>query len=302
MSTTNQERTDIRFLSRYGAFCVVDSISTPAAQQLAQYVEQLGYGSLFFPEGGGKESFSQAAAMLAATDRLVVGTGIANIHVRDAVVAEAASRALHALYPGRFVLGLGVSHPQNVEGRLGGVYGKPLATMRGYLERMATVPRHIDEEAGRAPRLLAALGPKMVELAGSAADGAIPYLVLPEQTSRTRELIGSDAWIVSEVGIAVGDDAETQLRNAHKHLHVYDGFENYYASWRRQGFDDSDFVPGGSNRLAQALIGMGDPSTAVAKATDHLDAGADHVVIQIVGDLAADPRPGLAVLANTLAF
>lgn len=299
MSPHTQERPTINFLSRYGVLCTPDFISTPAAQQLARDVEDLGYGSFFFPEGAGKESLSQAAALLAATDRIVVGTAIANIHIRDAVVAEAAARALHAMYPDRFVLGLGVSHPQLVEGMLHLSYGKPLAAMRNYLERMNAVPEYVDQEAGRAPRLLAALGPKMIELSGTAADGAIPYLVLPGQTRRTRDIVGPDTWVVAEVGVAVGSDDETHLKRAHAHLSVYDGLENYRRSWRRQGFDDSDFIPGGSDRLARALIGMGDEAPAVIDS--HLDAGADHVLIQVVGDeLASDPLPGLQQLAGTL--
>ncbi|RHW26358.1 TIGR03620 family F420-dependent LLM class oxidoreductase [Nocardioides immobilis] len=280
--------------------CVLDFISTPAACQLARDVEALGFGSIFLPEGAGKESFSQAAAMLSATDRIVVGTAIANIHIRDAVAAEAAARALHAMYPDRFVLGLGVSHPQQVEGRLSLNYGKPLSAMRSYLERMDAVPSFIDEEAGRPPRLLAALGPKMIELSGRVADGAIPYLVLPEQTAHTREIVGPDALVVSEVGVTLGDDAATNLRRSHAHLSVYDGLENYRASWRRQGFDDTDFVPGGSDRLAEALVGLG-PDGAKAALDAHLDAGADHVIAQVLGDeLASDPRPGLERLAAVL--
>src|SRR4051812_30025757 len=118
MHSDIQRRKAIGFSSPYGVLCDVDHISTPAVQELAQGVEKLGYGSFFFPEGGGKESFSQAAAILASTERIVVGTAIASIHVRDAIASEAAARALHAVYPDRFVLGLGVSHPQQVEGNL----------------------------------------------------------------------------------------------------------------------------------------------------------------------------------------
>lgn len=299
MSPHTPKRPNIEFSSRYGVMCTTDFISTPATQQLAREVEHLGYSSFFFSEGSGKESLSQAAALLAATDRIVVGTAIANIHIRDAVVAEAAARALHAMYPDRFVLGLGVSHPQVVEGLLDLSYGKPLTAMRHYLEKMNSVPEYVDQEAGRAPRLLAALGPKMIELSATAADGAIPYLVLPDQTRRTREIVGPDAWVVAEAGVTVGGDDEAHLRWAHAHLSIYDGLENYQASWRRQGFDDSDFIPGGSDRLARALIGMGDEAPAVIDS--HLDAGADHVLIQVLGEeLGSDPLPGLQQLAGTL--
>jgi probable F420-dependent oxidoreductase len=231
----------------------------------------------------------------------VVGTGIANIHVRLPSAAETGARTLTALYPGRFVLGLGVSHGPLVERGMGGVYQKPLATMRTYLERMAAVPEQIEPGVGRPPRLLAALGPKMIELSGSHADGAHPYLVLPEQTRVTRGILGADKWIVSEQAVAVGGDDADRLRRAHQHLEVYSGLPNYRNSWLRQGFDESDLVRGGSDRLARAVVGMGSVHDAAKMVTAHLDAGADHVVIQVLGDNpTADPRPALRELAAEL--
>ncbi|PVE13663.1 TIGR03620 family F420-dependent LLM class oxidoreductase [Streptomyces scopuliridis] len=295
------QRAHIGFTSRIGVMCALDGLSTPDAQKLARDIENMGYASLFFPEGGGKESLTQAAALLAATQHLVIGTGIANIHLRDAVAAEAGGRALSAMYPGRFVLGLGVSHQPMVEGRLNKIYEKPLATMRNYLERMASVPGHIDQEAGRPPRILAALGPKMIELSGSDADGAMPYLVTPEQTRFTRERLGPERWVISEQGVTIGGDTEQQLQRAYNHLHIYDGFENYRASWRRQGFNDSDFAPSPSEHLARSMVAMGGAESVVAIANAHLDAGADHVVLQAIGnDLYSDPRQALAEIAAAL--
>src|SRR5206468_12686869 len=134
--------------------------------------------------------------------------------------AESGARMLTALYPGRFVLGLGVSHAPFVEGSLGGAYRKPLTMMRTYLEGMNSVS--VELEPGTRPtRLLAALGPKMIELSGELADGAHPYLVLPEQTRNTRALLGDDPWIVTEQAVALGGTAEAQLRRAHSHLDLY---------------------------------------------------------------------------------
>ncbi len=273
----------------------------PAAQDVAREIEELGYGSLFIPEVTGKECLTQSAAFLAATRRLVVGTGIANIHVRVASAAETGGRTLNALYPGRFVLGLGVSHAPLVEHGLGGSYAKPLATMRNYLERMAAVPAEIEPGTGRPTRLLAALGPKMIELSGSHADGAHPYLVVPEQTRVTRDILGAGKWVVSEQAVAIGGDAEDQLRRAHAHLDVYSALPNYRNSWLRQGFEDSDLVRGGSDRLARALVGTGSVQQAADAVTAHLDAGADHVVVQVLGDAPiSDPRPALRELAAAL--
>jgi probable F420-dependent oxidoreductase len=296
----SNERTRIDFPSRIGVWWASDTWAMPDAQAVARDIEAMGYGSLFLPEVVGKECLTESAAFLAATERLVVGTGIANIHVRIPSAAETGARTLAALYPGRFVLGLGVSHAPLVEYGMGGTYQKPLATMRGYLEKMAAVPDAI-EPGSRAPKLLAALGPKMIELSGSHADGAHPYLILPEATRATREILGPDKWIVSEQAVVVGGDDDEQLRRAHSHLEVYSGLPNYRNSWLRQGFDESDLVRGGSDRLARALVGMGSVEEAAAKVQAHLDAGADHVVVQVLGETpTSDPRAGLRELASAL--
>lgn len=294
-------RPEIDFPSRVGVWWASETWAMPDAQQVARDIESLGYGSLFIPEIGFKDALVESGAFLAATERLVVGTGIANIHVRVPSTAEVGARTLSALFPKRFVLGLGVSHAPLVEGNMGGAYAKPLATMRAYLEKMASVPDAIEPGSGRPVRLLAALGPKMIELSASAADGAHPYLVLPEQTRVTRDIVGPDKWVVSEQAVAIGGDADDQLARAHQHLMGYSGLPNYRNSWLRQGFDESDLVPGGSDRLAKAIVGMGSVEAAAASITAHLDAGADHVVVQVLGDNpAADPREQLRALATVL--
>ena len=290
----------VDFPSRIGVWWNSEPWPIRDAQDIAREIEALGFGSLFMPEGAGKNALIESAAFLAATDRLVVGTGIANIHVRIPAPAETGARTLAALHPGRFVLGLGVSHAPFVEENMKGTYAKPLATMRTYLERMNAVPAEI-EEGARPARVLAALGPKMIELSGELADGAHPYLVTPEQTAATRAILGDDKWVITEQAVAIGGDAEDQLRRAHTHIGFYIPLSNYRNSWLRQGFDESDLVPGGSDRLTRALVGMGSAEEAAASVTAHLDAGADHVVIQVLGDDAsADPRPALRELAATL--
>jgi probable F420-dependent oxidoreductase len=124
---------------------------------------------------------------------------------------------------------------------------------------------------------------------------------MPEQSRKTREILGPDKWIVSEQAVVVGGDAEQQLSNAHGHLNVYSGLPNYRNSWLRQGFDESDLVRGGSDRLARGLIGMGSVDDSAAAVRGHLEAGADHVVVQVLGDNpTADPRPALRTLAEAL--
>lgn len=297
---TTSERTRIDFGSRIGVWWASDSWAMPEAQQVAREIEALGFGSLFLPEAFGKECLTQSAAFLAATESLVIGTGIANIHVRVPAAAEAGARTLTALHPGRFVLGLGVSHGPLVDA-MGGTYTKPLATMRNYLDGMAAVSDRIEPGIGRPSRLLAALGPKMIELSGTHADGAHPYLVTPEHTRVTRDILGPDKWVVSEQAVVVGGDDAQQLAYAHQHPDMYSMLPNYRNSLLRQGFDESDLVRGGSDRLARALVGMGSLADAAASVTAHLDAGADHVVIQVLGERPGiDPRPALRELAAEL--
>ncbi|WP_374198771.1 LLM class F420-dependent oxidoreductase [Mycobacterium sp. MYCO198283] len=292
----------MHFPARIGVWWAAEAFPIRTAQQIARDIEDMGYGSLFIPEVGFKEVMSQGAAFLAATERLIIGTGIANIHVRLPGAAEIGARTLNALHDRRFVLGLGVSHGPLVERGLGGTYAKPLATMRSYLEKMSAIPEQIEPGPGRPVRLLAALGPKMIELSGTHADGAHPYLVVPEQTRVTRDILGPDKWVVSEQAVVVGGDADEQRRRAHLHLEVYSGLPNYRNSWLRQGFDESDLVRGGSDRLARAIVGQGSVADAAAAVTAHLDAGADHVVVQVLGDgdPAYDPRPALRELAEVL--
>jgi probable F420-dependent oxidoreductase len=173
--------------------------------------------------------------------------------------------------------------------------------MRQYLEKMAAVSEAFEPGAPRPVRVLAALGPKMIELSGTDADGAHPYLVLPEQTRVTRDIVGPDKWVVSEQAVTVGGTPDEQLQWAHGHLTSYSALPNYRNSWLRQGFDASDLVPGGSDRLARALVGTGSTEQAAASVRAHLDAGADHVVLQVIGaNPMADPRPALRELAAAL--
>ncbi|SDJ96800.1 probable F420-dependent oxidoreductase, MSMEG_4141 family [Actinopolyspora mzabensis] len=287
----------IDFVSRVGVWWTSDLWSINDVITRAREIEWLGYGSLFYGEAGGKETFTQAAALLGGTERLVVGTGIANIHARSAAASESGARTLAALHPGRFVLGLGVSHAPLVEHSYAGSYSQPLSTMRDYLRTMDSVPAEIEPGAQRPARLLAALGPKMIELSGTAADGAHPYLVTPEHTAHTRERLGPDKWVVSEQAVALTTDRENALRRAHQHLHMYSQLPNYQNSWLRQRFDESDLVVGGSDRLAEGMVAMGDAGTVAAHVRRHLDAGADHVLVQVLDE---DPLPALRELAPAL--
>jgi probable F420-dependent oxidoreductase len=260
-----------------------NGVPVAEARSAAATLEAHGAGSITFDESYGREAFTQAAVLLGATERAIVTTGIANIHARDTTAARGAQATLDAASGGRFLLGLGVSHQPLVERYRGGRYDSPLATMRAYLEGVdaASVVAPDAEPAG--PRLLAALGPKMLALAGELADGAMPYLVTPEHTAQARQVLGPDKLLVVEQSVTLADDAEEHRRRAHQHLEVYTGLPNYRNSWLRLGFDESDLGRGGSARLRDALVPQGvDASLAAVRA--HVDAGADHVVVQVIGE------------------
>lgn len=265
-----------------------------APDDLARFVrrlEKLGYSALWYPESTGYESMSQAAFMLCHSERLLIGSSIANIYARDAVTARQGRATLSAISGGRFVLGLGVSHVPNVEGVRGHVYGRPVATMRTYLERVR----------GDGPPLwqpdrttvIAALGPRMLELARDMTRGAIPYNVTPAHTAEARRILGPDRWLCVEQKFSLEADPGRARAHARKELERYLGLDNYRNNWFRLGFEPADLENGGSDRFIDAMVAHGGEAAVHAVVDAHFAAGADHVAIQPVhadGDTAALDR------------
>ena len=259
-------------------------------------LDEQGWGSLWFGEAVGREAFTAAQMYLSATRRMAIGTGIANIYGRNASAAGAAARTLEALHPGRFVLGLGVSHAPLVERHRGHHYGRPLSAMREYLDALDGTRALAAGEDVMPPVVLAALGPKMLELSRDRTAGAHPYLTLPEHTAQAREILGGTATdgpalVVEHAAVVaegVDDDDELWRSRAHDHLNVYTGLPNYRNSWTRQGFDESDYVRGGSDRLKSALVTRGVEATR-ARVQEHLDAGASTVLVQVLGESILTP-------------
>lgn len=291
-------------LGRVGVWTAgFDGVPVPAAQAAAATLEQAGYGALWFGEAYGRESLTQAAVLLAGTTRAVVATGITSIHGRDPVAARSAQATLLSAYPGRFLLGLGVSHRPMVERFRHGDYGSPLASMRRYLDAMDAITPLAADGVAPAPRVLAALGPRMTALAGKRAAGAHPYLVTPEHTAWARELLGPGRLLAVEQAVVLTTDAEVARQRARTHLEIYTGLPNYRRSWERLGFaeDQGDFVRGGSRRLQDALVAWGDEDDCRSAVRAHLDAGADHVCVQALGDHPlALPTDDLLTLAPAL--
>jgi probable F420-dependent oxidoreductase len=257
------------------------------AQETARELEELGYGALWFGEAFGREVLCNAGLLLAATKRMVIATGIANIYARDAMAMASGQKTLAEAYPNRFLLGLGVSHIPLVEQMRGHRYEKPVATMRAYLDAMDQAPYSAFPPATKAPRVLAALGPKMLELAGERADGAHPYNVNPEHTAEARRILGPQPYLCPEQAVVLETDAEKARAIGRAFLGLYLTLPNYTNTFLRLGFDEGDFKDGGSNKLIDAIIAWGDLNVIRDRIAEHHSAGADHVCIQV---LTADPK------------
>src|SRR5581483_11343514 len=215
-------------LSRIGVWLgPLSSRSAAETRELAPELEELGYGAIWFAEGvGTKECFTQAATLLSWTQQAVVATGIANIYARDPMAMANGARTLADAYPGRFLLGIGVSHAPSVASR-GHEYAKPLATMRGYLDAMDDAAFRAAEPAEPPPRVLAALGPKMLELAAARTRGAHPYFTPPEHTARAREVMGAGPWLAPEQAFVLDTDPGSARAKARDHMGYYLALDNY---------------------------------------------------------------------------
>jgi probable F420-dependent oxidoreductase len=282
-------------LGRLGVWTWLDALPGPEALHFARRVEALGYGALWIPEALGRDPFALLGALATATERLVLATGIANIYARDAMTMQAARKTLGELSGGRFLLGLGVSHAPMVEGLRGHAYGKPVATMSAYLEAMEKAPY-----AGPAPKedppiVLAALRPKMLELAARRARGAHPYFMTPEHTARAREILGAGPWLCPEQKVLLETDASKARAVARRAMQIYLGLPNYLNALRWLGYADRDLAGGGSDRLVDAIVAWGDERAIAARVASHRDAGADHVCVQPLRPDGA-PGPDLRVL------
>ncbi|HMD47975.1 MAG TPA: LLM class F420-dependent oxidoreductase [Bryobacteraceae bacterium] len=257
------------------------------AQETARELEELGYGALWFGEALGREVLTNAGMLLAATKRIVIATGIANIYARDAVAMSSGQKTLAEAYPNRFLLGLGVSHIPLVEQLRGHRYEKPVATMRTYLDAMDKAPYNSVPPPTKPARVLAALGPKMLELSGERADGAHPYNTNPEHTAEARRILGPKPYLCPEQAVVLETDPEKARAVARAFLGFYLTLPNYANNFLRLGFDETDFANGGSNRLIDSIIAWGDLNAIRNRIREHHSAGADHVCIQV---LTADPK------------
>jgi probable F420-dependent oxidoreductase len=270
--------------------------SADAQRSAVRHIEALSYGSVWEGEGVGvNDVFTQEAAWLCVTSRITAGAGIANVWARHPATAQAAAAALGAAWPGRFVLGLGISHAKFIN-RTGQVYERPLDRMREYLDGMDQAPAAAPSPV---PRVLAALRPRMLELARERTDGAHTYFVPTAHTAQARKILGSDRLLIAEQAVCLETNPAAARTIARRHTSVYLGLPNYVNNLRHLGFTDEDLADGGSDRLVDAIVAWGDAEAIAARVGEHHEAGADHVLIQPLApdvDRAVSQLEDLAVV------
>ncbi|WP_152360157.1 TIGR03620 family F420-dependent LLM class oxidoreductase [Microlunatus speluncae] len=282
MSTTIAAESRRR-LGRVGVGLTVPIAPADDWRDSIRRVERAGFGAAWVNEAiGGREVFAQLGLLLAASERIVLGSSIANTWARHPAAMQGGAAVLADAYPGRFALGLGVSMDLMVE-ESGQTWTRPLTRMRDYLDRMDTAVERAPRPSVPYPRLLAALGPKMTELARDRADGAIPAAMPVEHTRRTRHLLGPEPLLIVQQLIIPEADPTTARK-------IIRGFgmpdfpsSPYTKALRGLGYSEADLAGGGTDAVIDARFGWGDPPRIAARLQDHLDAGADHVVISVPG-------------------
>ena len=280
MSTQWQER-----LGRFGAWRGARQTTTGLAAKL----EELGYGALWL--GGSPDGdLVIVDELLDATNGLTVGTSVVNIWKDDPVVVAESFRRIESRHPGRFILGIGAGHPEATQ-----QYTSPYAALETYVDRL------LDHGVPAQSVVLAALGPKVLRLAGTRTAGAIPYLVPSEHTRMARELLGPGPLLAPEHKVVADADPErARALGSRRVRNPYLGLVNYTSNLRRLGFTDEDLEGNGSTRLIDALVAHGTGEQIAAQLSAHLEAGADHVCIQLLTEPEADPVPGYEAVASAL--
>jgi probable F420-dependent oxidoreductase len=252
-----------------------------------QEMEALGYGGLWL---GGSPSVQDARPFLEGSSSLVVATGILNVWQHDPVDVAAAAAELRRAFPRRFLLGIGIGHPEATSD-----YTRPLTTMREFFDGLDSAPQPVPREE----RVAAALGPKMLDLAAERSLGTHPYFTTPDHTRFARERIGPDGLVAPELAVVVEPDPETAREIARSYAKMYLGLSNYTNNLLRFGFTEEDIADGGSDRLIDAVIPHGTPAAIAEAVHAHLDAGADHVCLQPLGH-GSPPVADYRALAATL--
>jgi probable F420-dependent oxidoreductase len=269
----------------------------PDKREALAELDELGYSAVWVPDSGG-DVFGALRTILESTRSLVAASGILNLWAHDAEEVGSGHFALTAAHPGRLLLGIGVSHAPFVERAQPGAYVRPLQRMREYLDQLDAATPTVPV----AERVLAALGPKMLELARDRSRGAHPYLVTPEHTAEARSTLGAGPLLAPEQHVVLETDPARAREAARSGLAIYLSLPNYVGNWLRLGFTEADVADGGSDRLVDHVVAWGDEAAIASRVQAHLDAGADHVCVQVIGgaDAAVLPRAEWRALAPAL--
>ncbi len=260
---------------------ILDAHPTSRTQDVAVELEAMGWPTLWRPETSGRDAFVSCAHLLDATTTLNVATGIAQMHARHAVTTRNGQRTLHEASGGRFLLGLGVSHGPFIEAVRKVEYSKPYSEMVAYLDQMLQAPFHAVGADDEPPTVLAALGPKMLQLAADQVQGAHPYFSPVDHTAFARETMGDGPLLAPEQMVVIDDDRARATETALRHMKRYLQLPNYTNNLKRFGFTDDD-ISTPSERLIDAIVVRGSIDDVVARVGEHHDAGADHVCIQVL--------------------
>jgi len=261
------------------------------AQEAARELEDLGFGCIWLPEAVGREPFVSAALLLSATRRIRVATGIASMHARSAITMSASWRTLTEAFGERFLLGIGASHEHMATKLHKGSYDKPYSAMVAYLDQLdkplfMAAPPQVEPR-----RVLAALGPKMLQLAASRGFGAHPYFVTPQHTKFARETLGPDSFLAPEQAVVLDADPVRARAIARAHMATYIRLPNYANNLRRLGWADSDIVDdtgSPSDAMVDAIVAWGTLDAVIDRLGDHLEAGASHVSVQVLTESPAE--------------
>jgi len=260
---------------------LLDEHPTSRVRDVVQEIEDMGWPTLWRPESSGRDVLVASSVMLDATSRLIVASGIAQIYARHPVTTAAAQKTLFEAHDGRFLLGLGVAHASSVEGIRKLEYRTPYSDMVAYLDAMAEAPYAAVEPATRPPTVLAALGPRMLRLSAEAADGAHPYFTPPEHTAIARDILGKGPLLAPEQMVVIDTDLDRARGVARANMARYLRLPNYTNNLLRCGFTQAD-IDDTTDRLVDGIVACGDIGVTVDRVQQHLDAGADHVCIQVL--------------------
>jgi probable F420-dependent oxidoreductase len=280
-------------IGKIGIWFFLDAMTAAQTVEFVRKTEKLGYGAMWIPEAVGRDPFAHIGYLAAHTDKIVFATGIANIYARDPLTMSAASKTVAEASAGRFLLGIGVSHRPLVVNLRGHSYDKPYSYMQEYLPKMKGALYRAPQPTEEVPVVLAALHPKMLQLAASEANGTHTYFVPPEHTSKARAAIGTKPWICAAQAVILETDAAKARAMARTYMKTYvPRLPNYTNNLKALGWKDEDFQNGCSDALVDAIVAWGNEQKIRDRIDAHLKAGATHVcILPIRADSETLPDP-----------